>query len=192
MLLRASGGFRPSSPNFIGEQHVKDAIAAFDVDGFTLSENGELCAKVLGNLSGAALTAALHQYVKRAQSGAEDAALLTGTGKDLLEATAAHILTERNRHYPTGGNFEMLLGLAFVELGMITAAHPAQPNEPWEHRVERGMFTLALGINGMRNKQGTGHGRPWLPSVTAVEGRIAVQSMGNIVEWLLNAHAARP
>jgi hypothetical protein len=190
--LRASGGFRRTSPNFVGEQPIKDAIATFDLEGFTLTEDGELHAKVLDNLKGAALSKALLQYVKRAQRGAEDAALLAGTAKDLLEATAAHILMERNGSYPTGANFEGLLGTAFVALGMVTSAHPVQPGEPWQCKIERGMFTQALGINGMRNKQGTGHGRPWLPTVGAVEAKIAVQSMGNIAEWLLHAHATKP
>jgi hypothetical protein len=190
--LRACGGFRKTSPNFVGEQPIKDAIATFDLEGFTLTEDGELHAKVLTNLTGAELSKALLQYVKRAQRGAEDAALLAGTAKDLLEATAAHILMERNGSYPTGANFEGLLGTAFVALGMVTSAHPVQPSESWQCKIERGMFTQALGINGMRNKQGTGHGRPWLPAVSAVEAKIAVQSMGNIAEWLLHAHATKP
>jgi hypothetical protein len=189
--LRSCGGFRQTSPNFVGEQPIKDAIATFDLEGFTLTENGELHAKVLANLTGAAMSRALLQYVKRAQRGAEDAALLTGTAKDLLEATAAHILVERNGSYPTGANFEGLLGMAFVALRMVTSAHPAQAGESWQCKIERGIFTQALGINGMRNKQGTGHGRPWLPTVSAVEAKLAVQSMGNIAEWLLHAHSTR-
>ena len=39
---------------------------------------------------------ALSSYVERARKGGEDAALLTGTAKDLLEATAAYVLTEIN------------------------------------------------------------------------------------------------
>lgn len=190
--LRSCGGFRSSSSNFIGEQPFKNAVAAFDLEGFILSENGELHAKVLDNLSGVALTAALHKYVQRAQRGAADSALMAGTAKDLLEATAAHILVERNGSYPTGANFEALLGMAFVALGMVTSAHPVQHGEPWQLKIERGMFTQALGINGMRNKQGTGHGRPWLPTVTTVQAKIAVQSIGNIAEWLLHAHTTRP
>ena len=116
--LRACGGFRQTSPNFVGEQPIKDAIATFDLEGFTLTENGELHAKVLANLTGAALSEALLQYVKRAQRGAEDAALLAGTAKDLLEATAAHILMERNGSYPTGANFEGLWGY-----GVCRASH---------------------------------------------------------------------
>ena len=39
----------------------------------------------------------------------------------------------------------------------------------------------------LRNKQGTGHGRPWLPSVTAEEARHATQVMGVVGDLLLRA-----
>lgn len=38
----------------------------------------------LQNLSGVELTKALKSYIHRAQRGIRDAALVTGTGKDLL------------------------------------------------------------------------------------------------------------
>jgi hypothetical protein len=34
--------------------------------------------------------------------------------------------------------------------------------------IERNMFNIACSINRLRNKQGTGHGRPWLHDVTEV------------------------
>jgi hypothetical protein len=188
-FLRSRGGFRQNSPNYSGADPIADAISVFRAEGFTLTAEGELMPQLLENLSGAALTDALLLYVRRAKQGAQDAALLTGTSKDLLEATAAHVLTERNGKYPQGANFETLLGMAFVALGMATSQHPVLPGETPQRKVERGMFALALGINAMRNKQGTGHGRPWLPTITDVEAKAAVQFMGSIVEWLLHAHS---
>jgi hypothetical protein len=190
-FLRTCGGFRAGSPNYVGDQPIEDAIAAFAVTGFSLTKNGELLPAVLESLSGVALTQALQSYVQRAQRGADDAALLTGTAKDLLEATAAHILTERNGSYPTGANFESLMGMAFVALGLATAQHPVQVGEPPQCKAERGMFSLAVGINALRTKLGTGHGRPWLPNITDSEAKNAIQFMGNIAEWLLHAHARK-
>ena len=190
-LLRACGGFRPSSPNYVGSEAIANAIAAFHSEGFTLSQDGELQPMLLENLSGPELSEALAAYVRRAQRGAEDAALLTGTGKDLLEATAAHILVERNGTYPRGANFEALLGMAFVAMDLATPLHPDQPGEAPQRKTERAMFSLALGINAMRNKLGTGHGRPWLPTITDTEARAAINFMGTIAEWLLHAHARR-
>ena len=50
------------------------------------------------------------------------------------------------------------------------------------------MYDLACGINQLRNKQGTGHGRPWLPTVTDAEARMATEMMGVIAERLLLRH----
>jgi hypothetical protein len=117
--------------------------------------------------------------------------LLAGTSKDLLEATAAHILVERNGTYPQGANFEGLLGMAFVAVGLATPQHPIQPSESPQCKAERAMFSLACGVNAMRNKLGTGHGRPWLTNITDIEARAAIQFMGTIAEWLLHAHARK-
>ncbi|MEC9360076.1 MAG: abortive infection family protein [Pseudomonadota bacterium] len=187
-FLQSHGGFREASPNYCGAEPIANAISTFKAEGFTLTPDGRLLPQVLDNLSGAALTDALLLYVRRAKQGAEDAALLTGTSKDLLEATAAHILQSRNGSYPKGANFETLLGMTFVTLGLSTPQHPVAQGEPAQAKAERGMFSLALGINTMRNKQGTGHGRPWLPNVTDVEAKAAIQFMGTIAEWLLHAH----
>lgn len=190
-LLRARGGFRPSSPNYVGAEPITDAIAAFSAEGFVLTADGELRPQLLDNLSGVALSDALYSYVRRAKRGAEDAALLAGTSKDLLEATAAYILVERNGSYPQGANFEGLLGMAFVPLGLATPSHPVQPGEPSQCKAERAMFSLACGVKAMRNKLGTGHGRPWLPNITEIEARGAIQFMGTIAEWMLHAHARK-
>jgi len=191
-LIRGCGGFRSPSPNFVGSEAIENAVAAFRSEGFVLTSDGELHAVVLESLSGAALTDALHVYVRRAKRGADDAALLTGTGKDLLEAIAAHILVERFGSYPRGANFEGLLGQAYVAMGLFTPKHPAQPGEAPQRRIERSMFDLACSVNALRNKVGTGHGRPWLPNVTDTEARAAIQFMGTIAEWLLYAHSKRP
>jgi hypothetical protein len=190
-FLRACGGFRPTSPNYVGADAITDAVAAFHSEGFTLTHDGDLRSQLLENLSGAALTEALECYVRRAKRGAEDAALLAGTSKDLLEATAAHILVERNGSYPQGANFEGLLGMAFVSMGLATPTHAVQAGEPPQCKTERAMFSLACAVNAMRNKLGTGHGRPWLPNITDTEAKSSIQFMGTIAEWMLHAHVRK-
>lgn len=162
-------------------------MTAFREEGYELSLAGELRPIVLDSLSGAALSDALRAYVRRAKVGAPDAALLTGTGKDLLEATAAHILTERNGSYPKT-NFQGLLGQAFVALGMTTPQHPVVPGEPPQKKIERAMFDLACAVNSLRNKAGTGHGRPWLANVSDAEAKAAIEFMGIVAEWMLDIH----
>jgi len=184
-LLRGCGGFRPTSPNYVGDSAIADAQAAFRPAGFQLSTDGHLLPLALESLSGIALTEALEAYVRRARRGADDAALLTGTGKDLLEATAAHVLNERYGDYSASSNFPTLLGQAFLALDMTTSQSPAVAGEPPQRAVERAMFDLACAINRLRNKEGTGHGRPWLPSVTDDQARAASYFMGAIAGALL-------
>ncbi len=190
-LVRGHGGFRETSPNYVGSEAIANLISAFDDEGFELSLDGHLRPKVLENLSGIALTEALMAYVRRAKRGVHDAALITGTGKDLLEAVAAHILEQRYGGYSTTSNFPTLLGRVFIELGLATPQEAFQQGEPANKRVERAMYELACGINQLRNKQGTGHGRPWIATVTDEEARMAVETMGIIAERLLFLHQAQ-
>ena len=146
--------------------------------------DGVLSPRVLDGLSGNDLTAALDGYVRRAKKGVADAALLTGTSKDLLEATAAHVLMTRFGEHPTSNNFPMLLGQAFVALGM-SVPNDGKDDTPI-NRMDRGLFEAACAINTLRNRQGTGHGRPWLPTVTNHVARTAVETMGLVAERMLN------
>lgn len=185
-FIRGHGGFRESSQNYVGKEAIENAIQAFDSDGYRLSPDGELGPKLLDNLSGTALTQALEAYVRRAKKGADDAALVTGTGKDLLEAVAAHILQQNYGSYSSTSNFPTLLGQTFVALGLATPETPSEKGESPKRRIERAMYELACGINQLRNKQGTGHGRPWLPNITEAEARTATELMGVIAEYLMH------
>ena len=68
----------------------------------------------------------------------------------------------------------------------------AVPNVPTSRareiqRVEETAYELACALNGLRNKQGTGHGRPWVSTVTDEQARFAIESMGNIASMMLAA-----
>lgn len=183
--VKACGGFREGSSNFVGKEAIQNAVSAFKTVGFELTLDGELFPRLLDNLDGAELTAALEAYVRRAKRGAEDAALVTGTGKDLLEATAAHILVEIWGSYPSSANFPGLLGQAFVALGFATPQNAPEPGEPVARKVERALYEAGCAVNSLRNKEGTGHGRPWEPSVTLDQAKLAIQQMGIIAEYML-------
>jgi len=185
--IRGHGGFRSGSPNFVGQDAIDTAAAAFATEGYVLTSDGELRPKVLEGLTGAAYTEALMGYIRRAKRGASDAALLVGTSKDLLEAVCAHIMQERRGVVPTS-NFPTLLGQLYIELGLATPEEKPISGEPAGRRVERAMYELACSLNSLRNKEGTGHGRPWLPSVSDAEAKMAIESMGVIAERLFAAH----
>ncbi len=182
--IRGCGGFRPESPNYSGEDAIRSAVDAFNTEGFVLGTDGILSPKVLDGLSGNELTEALNSYVRRAKKGVADAALLTGTGKDLLEATSAHVLVTKYGQYSAKDNFPTLLGQAFVALG-FAVPKDGKDDTPI-NRLDRGLFEAACAINTLRNKQGTGHGRPWLPTVTDHVARTAVETMGLVAERMLN------
>jgi hypothetical protein len=191
--LRASGGFRPDSPNYVGSDEITNAQQTFSSEGFVLSGDGDLRRRVLETFGGAEATEALKQYVRRALAGSHDDALQVGNGKDLLEATAAHVLVERFGSYPTTANFPTLLGQAFVALGLATPEDPAAPDEPAQRGVERALFQLGCAINRLRNREGTGHGRPFLPTVTTEEANAAVRGIGIVAQLLLDRlHALKP
>ncbi len=124
--VRGCGGFHLDSPNYIGDDAWRDAAAAFRAEGYELSSDGTLGPLVLDSLSGTALTEALGAYVRRAQRGALDAALVTGTGKDLVEAVASHALVELWDRRPQT-TFAALLGQAFVAVGFATPEHKPEP-----------------------------------------------------------------
>lgn len=182
--IRGCGGFRPESQNYVGDDAIRSLVEAFSTEGYVLGMDGVLSRKILDGLSGVDLTEALDGYVRRAKKGIADAALLTGTSKDLLEATAAHILMIQYGQYSIGDNFPTLLGQAFVALGM------AVPNDGKEdtpiNRLDRGFFEAACAINTLRNKEGTGHGRPWKSTVRDHVARTAVEMMGLVAERMLN------
>jgi hypothetical protein len=184
-MVRSCGGFRADSPNYVGEDAISGFRETLATEGFILASDGELRPQVLDTLSGTELTKALEAYVRRAQKGAEDAALLAGTSKDLVEATAAHVLLELLNNANPPHNFPTLLGQAFVALGLKTSAHKLENGEPPQHRLHRALYDAACAINTLRNKEGTGHGRPWLPSVTPDEARHVVEVMGTVAELML-------
>ena len=183
--IRGCGGFRPESPNFVGEEAIATAAGAFASEGYQLATDGVLTPRILDGLSGSELTAALEAYVRRAKHGVLDAALLTGTSKDLLEATAGHVVaTIQGEAAVSVRSFPTLLASAFVALSM------SLPNDGKDatplNRLDRSLFDAACAINTLRNKEGTGHGRPWISSVAGNDARTAIETMGVVAERMLD------
>ncbi len=185
---KGSGGFRDVSPNFVQTETVTNLRAAFASEGWLLTSDGDLEPPLVGeDLAGPNVTEVLAGYVRRAVRGLEDDALVIGTSKDLVEATAAHILVERYGSYSARQSFESLLGQAFVAVGLAVPSDREVVTEPPRKKLERAVFTAALGVNKLRNKAGAGHGRPFLPEVGPVEARVAVRTMGSVAELMLDA-----
>ncbi len=95
---------------------------------------------------------------------------------------------DKNVGNPQTSNFPTLLGQAFSSLNLSTLHGATSGGNPMQ-RIERAMYELACGINQLRNKQGTGHGHPWLPSITRAEARTVTECMGIVAEYLLSRHS---
>jgi Abortive infection C-terminus len=183
--IKGSGGFRPGSANYVGEDAINTARATFAGEGFQLTEEGDLQPVLLQGLDDPATPIVLRSYVRRASRGAADAALVVGTGKDLLEATAAYVLVTRYGAYSGRVDFPTLLGQAFAAHGLATPQDRRQQGEPAWRDVERRLFEAGCAINRLRNKEGIGHGRPFPPNVSEAQARTAIQIMGAMAGLLL-------
>jgi Abortive infection C-terminus len=190
--VRGHGGFRPGGANYCGDETIANLAAAYAPHGWALSSDGKLLPHVLESLAGKETTANLKQYADRARRGALDDPLLAGVAKDLLEATAIHVVIEKHGITPTAHVFPVLLGQAFDALGMQIHGSSTKPGEHARARLERAAFELACSLNALRNKQGTGHGKPWLPDIRPAEARFAIESMGNIASLMLEALIPTP
>lgn len=183
--IRANGGFRKESPNYVGDNEIKNLANLLKTKGILLGEDGSVTPLILDGLSAREYTEALSNYISRAKKGMEDSALIVGTSKDLMEAVAAHIIVEKYGNYPMSSNFPTLLGQAFVILGMATSQDKKVEREHSRKEIERNLYDLACSINRLRNKQGTGHGRPWIPDLKDDEAKEAIQLIGLISDKML-------
>jgi hypothetical protein len=131
---------------------------------------------------------ALRSYVVRAQQGFSDSVLVVGTDKDLLEATAAHVLTEQYGSASDQSDFPTLLGQAFHALGLDAQRPKAEKGglDGARTALHVALYELGLSVNRLRNKSGAGHGRPFLPSLSPGEVRAATEAVGLIAGRLLD------
>ena len=193
--LRASGSFRPNEPNYVSSSVVTALQSALDAVGYQLTDDGLLRPKSMEGLEGAALTAALGVYVRRARTAGDDAALEIGSAKELCEATARHVLVERGGSYPTHGNFLTTLWQAYdaLELARPTdeVTKAVLTGDAWSN-VEQAAFLLACAINRFRNEEGTGHGRPHECLASEEQSRIAAEGSALVSELLLDALSGMP
>lgn len=181
--VKSSGGFRQDSENYMGKEAVINLQNSLTEVGISLSSDGLLQPLSLDGLSGKKLTDALKLYINRAKRGMEDAALIMGTSKDLMEAVAAHVLTECWGSYSKDDNFPTLLGKAFTALDL--AAVDPKEGEHSRRKFEKALYDASCAINNFRNKQGTGHGRPIFPDITDIESKAAIELIGIVSEMML-------
>jgi hypothetical protein len=187
--IRGCGGFMARSQNYCGEDAISTCVAAFSDQSAELTSDGILRPRSLSALAGRELTAALQSYVARAQKGYEDSVLLAGTDKDIIEAVAAHVVTERFGSYSPQADFPTLLGQAFIAVGLDAQQPKAESGGVEGARTELSvtLYRLGCAVNRFRNKAGSGHGRPFVPELSPAEIRAATESAGLVAGRLLDA-----
>lgn len=187
--VKANGGFRPGNENYPGDHAVEALRAALRDVGGDLDADGNLRPAHLEALEGRELTEALRSYVRRAQRGGWDAALVLGTVKSLEEATARHVLRERTGAYPQHANFPVTLFNAYSTVGLAMPGKDAidglsaNPREA----LQQAVLLLALAVNRFRNAEGEGHGRPDLATTTEAEVSLLGQAAAIVTQMLLDA-----
>ncbi len=157
-------------PNYCQEDVITTCMQSFVGEPVELAVDGTLRARSLEGLAGRNLSYALRSYVTRARRGHEDSVLVAGTDKDLIEATAAHVLAERYGSY-TPADFPTLLGQAFYALG-LAAQRPKQEAggiEGARVSMSVSLYELGCSVNRLRNKAGSGHGRPFVPELMGID-----------------------
>lgn len=191
-LLRANGAFTPALDEYAGAPKISRLRDAVGHLGFTLDSSGALRPTVIDNLTGTQLTQALHSYVDRINLNPDDAPLQIGTGKELDEATARHVLEQRTGSYPTGGpagSFPVTLAAAFTTLGLEVPPQVQLHSDP-HRQVQQCLFLLGVAVNRLRNDAGTGHGRPGQPRktqpLTPAEARLVARATALIAGALLD------
>jgi hypothetical protein len=169
---------------------VTQLVQAFAPLGFTLEPDGSTRPTVIDNLSGTELTATLRSYIDRINSNPDDAPLQVGTGKELDEAAARHVLTELLGDYPVSGNFPVTLTSAFTAIGMATPTELPKLDPDPHRAVHQCLFLLATAVNRLRNDAGTGHGRPGPPRKTTelspAEARLVSRATALVAGALLD------
>jgi hypothetical protein len=151
-----------------------------------LDPEGELQTAILESLKEAVLTNVLWAHVWRARQGVRDAALLLGTGKDLIEATARHTLVCISGSYPQQLNFPATPYDAFDRSGLAASPQLLSllDTDP-DRAFEQALYVLGNAANRLRNAQGTGHGRPVREPVDEGRARLAAESAGIVSQLLL-------
>jgi hypothetical protein len=186
--VRGFGGFRADSPNFCGHEAIDNLVAALAGGPAELTLDGMLRPRNLAALTGRELTEALRSYVMRVQQGHDDSVLLAGTDKDLIEATAAHVLQERYGSYAPS-DFPTLLGQAFIAVGL--APQRSDPERGGiagaQENLEVALYDLGCAVNRLRNKGGSGHGRPFMPELRDRDISAATEAAGLVAGALLDA-----
>lgn len=184
--LRAFGAFDANSEHYGGDDLVEDAIRAFRGHGWSLDRSGRLAPMVIGDLPFSQQRPALNLLIERAQRAADDAPLLLGTAKELLESTSRYVLELTGIQARDNADFDELVYLARDRLSLLPQQAPPGSTEESLREVYDGLWKVARHINALRNAEGTGHGRNRLPATDERAARSMVRASAVLAGLMLD------
>lgn len=161
--------------------------SALKVHGFNLDEAFELTAETHPGLDRLPDVPELREHAERLQRAVRDGddAQLLGTTKELLETTAKVVLERTGRVAPK--KFPALLTAAFEELQLHPKSAPASSEiEEPVRKILGGALQITMGIDGLRNTHGTGHGRSASVKLGRRQARLAAGAGVTIATLLID------
>ena len=173
--MRVWGCFDKDAETYAGVRALVALGTAFETAGWHLDSRGHLSPLVLADIEHANLRPALEAQVARLRSASGDPSLLLGTAKELLETVARYTLEEMGQPARANANFDELLHMARERLWLLPQQVSADDAAgKIEREVYEGLWKVAKSVNGLRNLEGTGHGRTSLPTTSPVTARAIV------------------
>jgi hypothetical protein len=190
--LRASGCFDSSSPSYAGVSAIEAAQRAFESAGWALGESGTLGPLVLLGLDSKRLRPAIDAQLERVRNAPQDAALLIGTAKELLEATSRYVLEELGQSARADASFDELVYLARDRLQIKPDQVEATDDASKMLReVYDALWKIGRAVNLLRDYEGTGHGRTRMASTPPEAARVIVQAAALLAQLMLSTLDAR-
>lgn len=132
---------------------------------------------------------ALNDQLNRLRRNTEDAGLLLGTAKELLESVGKFVLEENGCLPDRRIDMPEVMTVSMELLGIMPVQVDASTEGSKQLRkVYQAVRTVVDAINELRNDHGTGHGRT-LPSGVSVEAaRFMIRQATMVAEIMLATH----
>lgn len=181
------------------DETAEDLIKALRRDGFEINE-GKVKAttsqfgETLAGLSDRMDAGHLSVYIQRMRNSVNsDPALAIGTAKELIEAVCKTILHENGQPVEGAPKMPNLVRRAAGELNLMPEDIPdAAKGAETIRRLLNNLMSISDGINELRGKYGTGHGKDgsWR-GVKPRHARLAVESSVALTTFLMETHLER-
>lgn len=184
--MRVTACFDPKADSFVGEACLRIVHDALHTQGWDLDRQGTLRPLVLADLNHAQRRPVIDAEIDRLRRASDDAPLLLGTAKELLETTSRYVLEEIGQPARDSANFDELLHLARNRLGLLPQDVSATDEVGRAVReMYEGLAKVARSVNVLRNREGTGHGRAKEPRIAAATAIGVVQSAAVLAQVML-------